>query len=94
MSSSPSPYSTSKTTPLIEIHNPTPEDKKILHEKQPQQIQDPGDQWLPKILNDKSKHDLASALSNPNLLAALTHSTSTAHPIHFHITRTIKIGIK
>ncbi|TEY56257.1 hypothetical protein BOTCAL_0227g00020 [Botryotinia calthae] len=48
--------------------------------EQPQQIQDPGDQWLPKILMDKSKQDLASALSNPALLAALTHSTSTAHP--------------
>ncbi|KAB8289551.1 hypothetical protein EYC80_010709 [Monilinia laxa] len=48
--------------------------------EQPQQIQDPGDQWLPNILNDKSKQDLAFALSNPNLLAALTHSTSTAHP--------------
>ncbi|ESZ91347.1 hypothetical protein SBOR_8255 [Sclerotinia borealis F-4128] len=48
--------------------------------EQPQQIQDPGDQWLPKMLKDKSKQDLASTLSNPALLAALTHSTSTAHP--------------
>ncbi|KAF7860864.1 hypothetical protein EAF04_008382 [Stromatinia cepivora] len=48
--------------------------------EQSQQIQDPGDQWLPKILLDKSKQDLASVLSNPALLAALTHSTSTAHP--------------
>ncbi|EPE26874.1 Endosomal sorting complex assembly [Glarea lozoyensis ATCC 20868] len=44
------------------------------------QIPDPGDQWLPKILEDKSKHDLADVLAKPDLLAALAHSTSTAHP--------------
>lgn len=42
--------------------------------------QDPGEQWLPKILEDKSKQDLADVLANPDLLAALAHSTSTAHP--------------
>ncbi|KAH6678318.1 hypothetical protein B0J14DRAFT_319599 [Halenospora varia] len=45
-----------------------------------QQIQDPGEQWLPKILEDKSKQDLADVLANPDLLASLAHSSSTAHP--------------
>jgi hypothetical protein len=66
-----------------------------------QNIQDPGEQWLPKILEDKSyvtlplssappqntllnvcprKQDLADILAKPELLAALAHSTSTAHP--------------
>ncbi|KAG4428735.1 hypothetical protein IFR05_015785 [Cadophora sp. M221] len=45
-----------------------------------QQTQDPGEQWLPKILEDKLKQDLADVLAKPALLAALTHSTSTAHP--------------
>ena len=62
-----------------------------------QHIQDPGEQWLPKILEDKSyvtlpalsrnanslfprKQDLADVLAKPELLAALAHSTSTAHP--------------
>ncbi|KAG9246309.1 hypothetical protein BJ878DRAFT_497578 [Calycina marina] len=48
---------------------------------QVQQIQDPGDQWLPKILEDKSKQDLADALSRPEILAALAHSETTAHPL-------------
>ncbi|CAL3963613.1 hypothetical protein PZA11_001179 [Diplocarpon coronariae] len=42
--------------------------------------QDPGEQWLPKILEDKSKQDLADVLAKPALLAALAHSTATAHP--------------
>lgn len=45
-----------------------------------QSAQDPGEQWLPKILEDKSKQDLADALAKKELLAALAHSTSTAHP--------------
>ncbi|PQE17574.1 Modifier of rudimentary Modr protein [Rutstroemia sp. NJR-2017a BBW] len=53
--------------------------RSVLREAPPQ-IQDPGDQWLPKILQDKSKQDLADALAKPNLLAALTHSSTTAHP--------------
>lgn len=45
-----------------------------------QNIQDPGEQWLPKILEDKSKQDLADVLAKPELLAALAHSKATAHP--------------
>ncbi|XXG98690.1 hypothetical protein Hte_005019 [Hypoxylon texense] len=46
-----------------------------------QQIpEDPGDQWLPAILEDKSKQDLAEILSNPRLLEALTQAPSSAHP--------------
>ncbi|OTA81691.1 hypothetical protein M434DRAFT_49683, partial [Hypoxylon sp. CO27-5] len=43
-------------------------------------IPDPGDQWLPKILEDKSKQDLAEILSDPATLDALTHAPSTIHP--------------
>ncbi|CCC14119.1 hypothetical protein SMACR_08460 [Sordaria macrospora] len=45
-----------------------------------QPIPDPGEQWLPKFLQDKSKQDLAEILSNPSLLSALTHSPETIHP--------------
>jgi len=41
---------------------------------------DPGPQWLPKILEDKSKQDLSDVLAKPELLAALAHSPSTTHP--------------
>ncbi|KAK4188337.1 hypothetical protein QBC35DRAFT_496450 [Podospora australis] len=40
---------------------------------------DPGDQWLPKFLQDKSKQDLAGMLSDAAVLSALTHSPQTAH---------------
>ncbi|KAI0828387.1 hypothetical protein F5Y06DRAFT_224207 [Hypoxylon sp. FL0890] len=43
-------------------------------------VPDPGDQWLPKILEDKSKQDLAEILSNPATLDALTHAPSAVHP--------------
>ncbi|KAK3984294.1 hypothetical protein QBC44DRAFT_337269 [Cladorrhinum sp. PSN332] len=43
-------------------------------------VPDPGDQWLPKFLQDKSKQDLADILSDPALLSALTHSPQTIHP--------------
>ncbi|OAA61155.1 Modifier of rudimentary, Modr [Niveomyces insectorum RCEF 264] len=46
----------------------------------PQSIPDPGNNWLPKVLQDKSKQDLAEVLSSPELLSALTHSSSTIHP--------------
>ncbi|KAI1845654.1 hypothetical protein JX266_008265 [Neoarthrinium moseri] len=46
----------------------------------PQEIPDPGEGWLPKFLEDKSKQDLADILSSPAQLNALTHSPSTAHP--------------
>lgn len=47
---------------------------------QPQNIEDPGDQWLPRFLQDKSKQDLADILSDPALLSGLTHSPQTIHP--------------
>ncbi|OTB03048.1 hypothetical protein M426DRAFT_186664 [Hypoxylon sp. CI-4A] len=47
---------------------------------QQESIPDPGEQWLPKILEDKSKQDLAEILSNPQTLDALTHAPSSIHP--------------
>ncbi|KAH7326718.1 hypothetical protein B0I35DRAFT_508874 [Stachybotrys elegans] len=46
----------------------------------PPPIPDPGDQWLPQVLENKSKHDLAEILANPKLLEALTHAPATIHP--------------
>ncbi|KAH7257423.1 hypothetical protein BKA59DRAFT_508315 [Fusarium tricinctum] len=46
----------------------------------PTSIPDPGDQWLPQILQDKPKQDLAELLANPDLLNALTHSPESIHP--------------
>ncbi|CAH0000985.1 unnamed protein product [Clonostachys byssicola] len=43
-------------------------------------IPDPGPQWLPRILQDKSKQDIADILANPALLDALTQSPQTIHP--------------
>ncbi|KAI1107665.1 hypothetical protein F4804DRAFT_329075 [Jackrogersella minutella] len=43
-------------------------------------IPDPGEQWLPRVLEDKSKQDLAEMLSNAATLDALTHAPSTMHP--------------
>ncbi|GAP93490.1 hypothetical protein SAMD00023353_4700070 [Rosellinia necatrix] len=43
-------------------------------------IPDPGDTWLPRMLEDKSKQDLAEILSNPSVLQALTVSPATMHP--------------
>ncbi|KAI1297602.1 hypothetical protein F5Y03DRAFT_386895 [Xylaria venustula] len=49
--------------------------------RQPQEpIPDPGDAWLPRTLEDKSKQDLAEILSNPSILQALTVSPTTMHP--------------
>ncbi|KAK4044587.1 hypothetical protein C8A01DRAFT_42767 [Parachaetomium inaequale] len=50
------------------------------HGFRPHDVADPGDQWLPKFLEDKSKQDLADILSDPALLSALTHSPQTIHP--------------
>ncbi|KAI0025447.1 hypothetical protein F4780DRAFT_330637 [Xylariomycetidae sp. FL0641] len=50
------------------------------HPAQSQPIPDPGEQWLPKILEDKSKQDLATILGDPALLQALTDAPSAAHP--------------
>ncbi|OBT78095.1 hypothetical protein VF21_02748 [Pseudogymnoascus sp. 05NY08] len=46
----------------------------------PQAIPDPGPNWLPKILEDKSIQDLEEILRNPELLSATCHSRDTAHP--------------
>ncbi|KAJ4394308.1 hypothetical protein N0V93_003525 [Gnomoniopsis smithogilvyi] len=46
----------------------------------PQAIPDPGEQWLPRFLEDKQKQDLAEILSTASLLSGLTHAPSTAHP--------------
>ncbi|KAI8724829.1 VPS37 C-terminal domain-containing protein [Fusarium sp. LHS14.1] len=46
----------------------------------PTSIPDPGDQWLPQILQDKSKQDLAEILANRALLNALAHSPDSIHP--------------
>ncbi|KAK0754040.1 hypothetical protein B0T18DRAFT_424482 [Schizothecium vesticola] len=43
-------------------------------------IPDPGDTWLPKILEDKSKQDLTVLLSTPSLLSSLTHAPQAIHP--------------
>ncbi|KAK3301185.1 uncharacterized protein B0H64DRAFT_471146 [Chaetomium fimeti] len=50
------------------------------HNPQDMETADPGDQWLPKFLEDKSKNDLALILSNPTLLTSLTHAPQTMHP--------------
>ncbi|KAH7160163.1 hypothetical protein B0J13DRAFT_540541 [Dactylonectria estremocensis] len=46
----------------------------------PVAIPDPGDQWLPQVLQDKPKQDLAEILSNPSVLNAICHSPDTIHP--------------
>ncbi|KAL7927408.1 hypothetical protein ACQKWADRAFT_308167 [Trichoderma austrokoningii] len=43
-------------------------------------IPDPGDQWLPQVLQDKSIQDLADILSSPALLNGLANSPSSIHP--------------
>ncbi|KAI0100674.1 hypothetical protein GGR51DRAFT_349692 [Nemania sp. FL0031] len=43
-------------------------------------VPDPGDTWLPRMLEDKSKQDLADILSTPSILQALTVSPTTMHP--------------
>ncbi|KAL1883855.1 hypothetical protein VTK73DRAFT_7643 [Phialemonium thermophilum] len=60
---------------------------------QSQVIPDPGEQWLPRFLEDKSKQDLATILSSPALLSALTHAPQTIHPSlrasHEHLARAL-----
>ncbi|OLN94314.1 hypothetical protein CCHL11_02903 [Colletotrichum chlorophyti] len=46
----------------------------------PESTPDPGDQWLPRVLQDKSIQDLADIATNAELLNALTHAPSTIHP--------------
>ncbi|KAI8629090.1 hypothetical protein F5Y19DRAFT_89441 [Xylariaceae sp. FL1651] len=48
--------------------------------QQQQPIPDPGETWLPRILEDKSKQDLAELLSSPLVLQALNVSPTTMHP--------------
>ncbi|KIN02059.1 hypothetical protein OIDMADRAFT_121061 [Oidiodendron maius Zn] len=43
-------------------------------------LQDPGDAWLPEIVQAKSKQDLADLFARPELLGALAASSATAHP--------------
>ncbi|KAL7820465.1 hypothetical protein V8C44DRAFT_316715, partial [Trichoderma aethiopicum] len=43
-------------------------------------IPDPGDQWLPQVVQDKSKQDIADILSSPSLLNALAHAPQSIHP--------------
>ncbi|KAF4119249.1 Modifier of rudimentary (Mod(r)) protein [Geosmithia morbida] len=43
-------------------------------------IPDPGDEWLPEFIKDKSKQDIAAMLADAKVLQALTHSSRTAHP--------------
>ncbi|KAM3500358.1 hypothetical protein MY10362_006473 [Beauveria mimosiformis] len=46
----------------------------------PRPMPDPGEGWLPEMLQDKSIQDLAAILANPALLQALTHAPTAAHP--------------
>ncbi|KAL7794564.1 hypothetical protein V8C37DRAFT_376045 [Trichoderma ceciliae] len=41
---------------------------------------DPGDQWLPQVVQDKSKQDIADMLTKPALLNGLTNSPASIHP--------------
>ncbi|RKF82861.1 putative endosomal sorting complex assembly [Golovinomyces cichoracearum] len=56
-------------------HNPSSD---VLHSVQSEELRD--EVWFPKVLEDKSKQQLAEILENPKLLNALLYSTSTAHP--------------
>ncbi|KAK3330264.1 hypothetical protein B0H66DRAFT_53066 [Apodospora peruviana] len=67
-------------SPLPELHPAASASNGRAHISDAQSIPDPGEQWLPKFLQDKSKQDLADILSNPTLLSALTFSPQTAHP--------------
>ncbi|KAK3680512.1 hypothetical protein B0T22DRAFT_438251 [Podospora appendiculata] len=71
-SSSSSAYSSAATTV-------TAAEAQAHAHAQAQAVADPGDQWLPRFLQDKSKQDLAEMLSSPTLLSALTHSSQTTH---------------
>ncbi|KAM3561714.1 hypothetical protein MY1884_002249 [Beauveria asiatica] len=46
----------------------------------PQPMPDPGENWLPEMLQDKSIQDLAAILASPALLHALAHAPTAAHP--------------
>ncbi|KAI1268823.1 hypothetical protein F5Y18DRAFT_168839 [Xylariaceae sp. FL1019] len=55
-----------------------------MRQYQQQPIPDPGDAWIPSVLEDKSKQDLADILSSPSLLQALNLSQETIHPSLSH----------
>jgi len=73
--------------------HPHQEDRRIRDEARAQKIQDPSDRWLPKILEDKSKQDLSELLSKSELLSALSHSRSTAHPSSAAAEETLQIAL-
>ncbi|KAK0730551.1 hypothetical protein B0H67DRAFT_478129 [Lasiosphaeris hirsuta] len=84
-SQSPRPASLPDSKSMGGESNPTVPSREgqsysMQHRQQPQPIADPGDQWLPKFLQDKPKQDLAEILTNPALLSALTHAPQTIHP--------------
>ncbi|KAI9644513.1 hypothetical protein NHQ30_006534 [Ciborinia camelliae] len=76
--SRPGEPSTSSTETPIQCEDESHDDPEQVQSNL--SLEDPGDQWLPDLLLGKSKQDLASILSNPTLLAALTHSKRTSHP--------------
>ncbi|KAI0171998.1 hypothetical protein GGR52DRAFT_449744 [Hypoxylon sp. FL1284] len=69
------PISSADASGLI----PAPMQAPGYDERMPQIPDDPGDQWLPAYLEDKSKQDLAEMLSSPGALEALTQAPATAH---------------
>ncbi|KAI1325253.1 hypothetical protein F5Y16DRAFT_274136 [Xylariaceae sp. FL0255] len=56
-------------------------------------IPDPGDSWIPAILEDKSKQDLQEILSNPVLLNALTLSPDSIHPSLAQSQQTLQLAL-
>ncbi|KAI1175418.1 hypothetical protein F4777DRAFT_334478 [Nemania sp. FL0916] len=63
---------------------PAPQHQEPELKPKPEPAPDPGDAWLPKLLEDKSKQDLADMLGNPSILQALTVSPTTMHPSLAH----------
>ncbi|KAL3420703.1 hypothetical protein PVAG01_07148 [Phlyctema vagabunda] len=66
--------------PTNEVTNRPLPPSRLQETSTPRGLADPGEQWLPSTLEEKSKQDLAEVLSRPELLLALTHAKSTAHP--------------
>lgn len=66
--------------PAVESSGLIPASRQQQQQQQTPEIPDPGEQWLPKFLEDKAKQDVAEILSQPSLLTALTHSPQTIHP--------------
>lgn len=74
------PIPSSDTSGLIPAHTQAQATGYGDDERKPHIPEDPGDSWLPAVLEDKSKQDLAEILSNPATLDAMTQAPSTAHP--------------